>query len=100
MYVKQAMKFLSCNGTSVSNLMFFSSAQTHILVRGCHNVHIDNVRIQSPGDSPNTDGIHIHASTQVIVTNSNIACGKNWFPTSRANLLVEKLTFDLVIMWC
>ncbi|KAI3443805.1 hypothetical protein Pfo_000470 [Paulownia fortunei] len=75
MYNKQALKFLSCNGSSVSNLNFINSAQTHILLRGCNSFHINNVVIQSPGNSPNTDGIHIHSSHHVVITNSKIGSG-------------------------
>ncbi|KAI3472352.1 hypothetical protein Pfo_031187 [Paulownia fortunei] len=52
-----------------------NSAQTHILVKGCNSFSIDNVIIQSPGNSPNTDGIHIQSSQHVLITNSKIGCG-------------------------
>ncbi|KAK4481190.1 hypothetical protein RD792_012071, partial [Penstemon davidsonii] len=29
----------------------------------------------SPGNSPNTDGIHIHSSRHVVITNTQIGCG-------------------------
>lgn len=31
--------------------------------------------VTSPGDSPNTDGIHITASTDVVVQDSKISTG-------------------------
>ncbi|GER34924.1 pectin lyase-like superfamily protein [Striga asiatica] len=71
----QALKFLGCKESSVSNLNFINSAQTHILVRGCKTFAIQNVIIRSPGNSPNTDGIHIQSSQQVIISNSRISCG-------------------------
>ncbi|XP_020549329.1 polygalacturonase QRT2-like isoform X2 [Sesamum indicum] len=70
-----ALKFVSCNESSVSNMKFTNSAQTHILVRGCNSFSIDNVMIESPGNSPNTDGIHIQSSQHVLITNSRIATG-------------------------
>ncbi|KAL3839833.1 hypothetical protein ACJIZ3_024424 [Penstemon smallii] len=70
-----AMKFLSCNKSSVSNLIYRNSAQTHILVKGCNSFSIENVEIHSPGNSPNTDGIHIHSSRHVVITNTQIGCG-------------------------
>ncbi|GER34919.1 pectin lyase-like superfamily protein [Striga asiatica] len=70
-----ALKFLGCKDSSVSNLNFINSAQTHILVRGCNTFGIQNVIIQSPGNSPNTDGIHIQSSQQVIISDSRISCG-------------------------
>ncbi|KAL0333907.1 UNVERIFIED_CONTAM: Polygalacturonase QRT2 [Sesamum angustifolium] len=71
-----ALKFVSCNESSVGNMKFTNSAQTHILVRGCNSFSIDSVVIESPGNSPNTDGIHIQSSQDVLITNSKIACGQ------------------------
>ncbi|CAA0809428.1 Probable polygalacturonase [Striga hermonthica] len=73
-----ALKFLGCKDSSVSNLNFINSAQTHILVRGCKTFAIHNVLIQSPGNSPNTDGIHIQSSQQVIISNSTMSCGDDY----------------------
>ncbi|KAL0315637.1 UNVERIFIED_CONTAM: Polygalacturonase QRT2 [Sesamum radiatum] len=70
-----ALKFVSCNESSVGNMKFTNSAQTHILVRGCNSFSIDSVVIESPGNSPNTDGIHIQSSQDVLITNSKIASG-------------------------
>ncbi|KAG8376001.1 hypothetical protein BUALT_Bualt09G0017600 [Buddleja alternifolia] len=70
-----ALKFLSCNESSIGNLNLINSAQTHILVTGCNNFKVNNVYIESPGNSPNTDGIHIHSSRNVVITNSKIGCG-------------------------
>ncbi|XP_011093565.1 probable polygalacturonase At1g80170 [Sesamum indicum] len=70
-----ALKFISCNGSSVSNLNFVNSSQTHILVTGCNSFNINNVLIDSPQNSPNTDGIHIHSSQQLVITNSRIRSG-------------------------
>ncbi|KAL0427040.1 UNVERIFIED_CONTAM: Polygalacturonase QRT2 [Sesamum latifolium] len=70
-----ALKFVSCNESSVSNMKFTNSAQTHILVRGCNSFSIESVMIESPGNSPNTDGIHIQSSQDVLITNSKIATG-------------------------
>lgn len=42
---------------------------------GCNNITFTNFNIIAPGNSPNTDGIHIGRSTQVNITNTNIATG-------------------------
>ncbi|KAL9151377.1 hypothetical protein ABFS82_11G047700 [Erythranthe guttata] len=70
-----ALKFLWCKESSVRNMKLMNSAQTHILVKDCNNFKIENLMINSPGNSPNTDGIHIQASHSVTITNSQIACG-------------------------
>ncbi|CAK9147123.1 unnamed protein product [Ilex paraguariensis] len=70
-----SLKLLSCNESSLSNIRFTNSPQTHVLVRGCNGLKVDNVLIQSPGNSPNTDGVHIHASRNLVITNSKIGSG-------------------------
>ncbi|KZV13951.1 hypothetical protein F511_44753 [Dorcoceras hygrometricum] len=52
-----------------------NSAQTHLLLRGCNSFLVNNVVVESPANSPNTDGIHIHSSTNIIITNSRFASG-------------------------
>ncbi|XP_019192589.1 PREDICTED: probable polygalacturonase At1g80170 [Ipomoea nil] len=70
-----ALKFVSCNETSVSNMYVNNSPQTHILVLGCHGFNLHNIFINSPVDSPNTDGIHIQSSHRFSVTHSIISTG-------------------------
>ncbi|KAL8480111.1 hypothetical protein ACS0TY_026877 [Phlomoides rotata] len=72
---KLALKFVSCNGSSVMNLKMTNSAQTHISVTACNGFRIQNVEIHSPGNSPNTDGIHFQASHHLSVTDSTISTG-------------------------
>ncbi|KAH0735819.1 hypothetical protein KY285_011526 [Solanum tuberosum] len=70
-----ALKFILCSQSSISNMYFANSAQTHILIERCNGFNVNNVMIQSPGDSPNTDGIHIQSSQNVAITNSKISSG-------------------------
>nr|GMD76908.1 polygalacturonase QRT2-like [Ipomoea batatas] len=70
-----ALKLISCNQGSLSNIIFSNSPQSHVLIYGCNDFRVDSVAIQSPGDSPNTDGIHIQSSHQLSITNSKISTG-------------------------
>ncbi|KAI3446948.1 hypothetical protein Pfo_003613 [Paulownia fortunei] len=92
-----ALKFLWCNESSVRNMNLINSAQTHILVKGCNSFSIDNVIIQSPGNSPNTDGIHIQSSQHVLITNSKIGCGNVECGPGHG---IRWLTFFLFIFYC
>lgn len=74
----QAVKFVSCNNSSISEVHFVNSSQVHVLIEGCEGIHIENVLIEAPERSPNTDGIHISASHHVFVTNAIIATGKSF----------------------
>uniref|UniRef100_A0A7N0TDY5 endo-polygalacturonase n=1 Tax=Kalanchoe fedtschenkoi TaxID=63787 RepID=A0A7N0TDY5_KALFE len=70
-----AMKFLSCEDSSLSDLHFINSPQAHISILSSNNVRVSNMIIEAPGDSPNTDGIHIHRSRQVTVDKAWIGSG-------------------------
>ncbi|KAI7753490.1 hypothetical protein M8C21_032936, partial [Ambrosia artemisiifolia] len=67
-----ALKFVSCNKGTLSSIYIVNSPQTHVLVMDSKGFYVDNVMIQSPQDSPNTDGIHIHSSHAIKITNSII----------------------------
>ncbi|KAL0296994.1 UNVERIFIED_CONTAM: Polygalacturonase [Sesamum radiatum] len=40
-----------------------------------HKTNLYNFSVSSPGDSPNTDGIHLQNSKDVLIRSSNLACG-------------------------
>ncbi|KAJ8510716.1 hypothetical protein OPV22_001150 [Ensete ventricosum] len=69
------VKFVQCNDLAVSNLQFINSPQTHILIMDSDKVYITNLSITAPGKSPNTDGIHIHASRHVYIQDTIIGTG-------------------------
>ncbi|CAB4288608.1 unnamed protein product [Prunus armeniaca] len=71
----QAVKLVSCKNSSISEIHFVNSSQTHILIRDCDGINIENVLIEAPERSPNTDGIHISASHNVVITNAIIGTG-------------------------
>lgn len=47
----------------------------HFTISRCNSVRILGVKVSSPGDSPNTDGIHISESTNVLVQDCKIGTG-------------------------
>ncbi|PQQ14138.1 hypothetical protein Pyn_22483 [Prunus yedoensis var. nudiflora] len=71
----QAVKLVSCKNSSISEIHFLNSSQTHVLIRECDGINIENVMIEAPERSPNTDGIHISASHNVVITNAIIGTG-------------------------
>lgn len=70
-----ALKVLSCEKSSLRDIHVINSSQAHILIEGCDGIHIENLIIEAPGNSPNTDGIHIQASHNVIINNTIIGSG-------------------------
>ncbi|CAI0470473.1 unnamed protein product [Linum tenue] len=61
------------------------------LINFCRNVKLQGVRISAPGNSPNTDGIHIQMSTGVTVVNTKVATGDDCVSIGpgAANLRIE-----------
>ncbi|VVA97764.1 unnamed protein product [Arabis nemorensis] len=70
-----ALKFKSCNNLRLSGLTHIDSPMAHIHINGCNGVTISNLRINAPESSPNTDGIDIAASTNVIIQDCVIGTG-------------------------
>nr|KAJ0191352.1 hypothetical protein LSAT_V11C800413140 [Lactuca sativa] len=68
-------KFISCKESTLRDIHLVNSPQTHVLIQYSNGFNVDNVTIQSPEHSPNTDGIHIHSSHFVKITNSIIGTG-------------------------
>ncbi|KVI11662.1 Glycoside hydrolase, family 28, partial [Cynara cardunculus var. scolymus] len=73
----QVLNFLSCNEGTLSNIHIVNSPQTHVLIIDSKGFNVDNVMIQSPQNTPNTDGddcISIGDFTSNIDI-ANIKCG-------------------------
>ncbi|KAB2073608.1 hypothetical protein ES319_A07G094800v1 [Gossypium barbadense] len=51
------------------------SKQFHVNVLGCKNITFEHFIVSAPGESPNTDGIHIGRSDGVNVLNTEIKTG-------------------------
>ncbi|KAH6809305.1 Pectin lyase-like superfamily protein [Perilla frutescens var. frutescens] len=69
------LAFYNSNNISVNALSSLNSQMFHILIYGCHNANLMNLKISSPGNSPNTDGIHIERSSAVTILSSHIGTG-------------------------
>lgn len=71
----QALIFHRCNKLRVRNLTLLNSQQMHMAFTSCVRVAASHLNVLAPGSSPNTDGIHISASTLVQIKNSVIRTG-------------------------
>ncbi|KAJ9549780.1 hypothetical protein OSB04_022323 [Centaurea solstitialis] len=61
---------IEVNGLTIQN-----SQQMHFTISRSQSIRIVNVVVSAPEDSPNTDGIHLTASTNVVIQNSIIETG-------------------------
>ncbi|TYG60834.1 hypothetical protein ES288_D07G099200v1, partial [Gossypium darwinii] len=48
---------------------------TNAMIQGCKNITFKHLTVSAPGESPNTDGIHIRRSDEVNVLNTEIKTG-------------------------
>ena len=71
----QALRFTGTTNTIVRKITSINSKQFHLNFDTCNNVLVDGVTIEAPGDSPNTDGIHMAESSNVIIRNIVVGTG-------------------------
>ncbi|MCI16409.1 polygalacturonase, partial [Trifolium medium] len=53
------LKFDKVNNSIVKDITSLNSKEFHFHLHGCSNVSFNNLTITAPGNSPNTDGMHI-----------------------------------------
>ncbi|CAH9097135.1 unnamed protein product [Cuscuta epithymum] len=70
----QALRFYGSFNVTVTGITIQNSPQCHLKFDDCAGVYVYNFTASSPGDSPNTDGIHLQNSKDVLVHSSNLAC--------------------------
>ncbi|CAL1386225.1 unnamed protein product [Linum trigynum] len=70
-----SLRFEFINDAVISHIRSLNSRNAHFQLFGSNKIRMHNLLIRAPGNSPNTDGIKIGASTDVHVTNSVIGTG-------------------------
>ncbi|ERN00328.1 hypothetical protein AMTR_s00104p00026540 [Amborella trichopoda] len=70
-----ALAFHNCDNLYVRGLHFVNPGQQHMKIEDSTYVYMEQLHMTAPGDSPNTDGIHIQGSQHVTIKNSTIATG-------------------------
>ncbi|KAK9119731.1 hypothetical protein Scep_017824 [Stephania cephalantha] len=73
--VFQALTIESSSAVNVKGITIQNSMQIHFVISKCDSVRVTNVKVSAPGNSPNTDGIHITKSTNVALLNCKIGTG-------------------------
>lgn len=73
--LKQSLIFRNSNNVLISGLTSTNSELYHIVIDNCDAVTVQGVKINAPGNSPNTDGIHVQGSTGVTITGASIRTG-------------------------
>ncbi|CAL9769685.1 unnamed protein product, partial [Musa acuminata subsp. burmannicoides] len=70
-----SLTFRNSKDITISGLTSTDSELYHIVIDGCDGVTVQNVKITAPGNSPNTDGIHVQGSSHVTITGASIKTG-------------------------
>ncbi|KAJ4954382.1 hypothetical protein NE237_011165 [Protea cynaroides] len=70
-----SLGFLNSKDILVQKLTSSDSKLFHLVFLSSRNVTLDHVTIKAPGDSPNTGGIHVQGSTQVLIQDTGIMTG-------------------------
>ncbi|GLJ05384.1 hypothetical protein SUGI_0017230 [Cryptomeria japonica] len=70
-----ALRFFGSFYVTVQGITIKNSPQFHLKFETCTSVKVAGVTISSPGNSPNTDGIHVQETSDVEIHHSSIACG-------------------------
>ncbi|KAF1860773.1 hypothetical protein Lal_00000186 [Lupinus albus] len=69
------LRFDKVNNSVVKEITSLDSMYFHYHVHRCSNITFTGITITAPGNSPNTDGIHISVSNKITITSSTIATG-------------------------
>ncbi|XP_022157387.1 exopolygalacturonase-like [Momordica charantia] len=70
-----SLRFSFITNSIVSDITSKDSKNFHVQILGCNNLTFQHVNVNAPGDSINTDGIHIGRSTGINILSTNIGTG-------------------------
>ncbi|XP_027771883.1 probable polygalacturonase At1g80170 isoform X2 [Solanum pennellii] len=70
-----ALTIYGSSGIKVRDLTIQNGQQMNFAISRSDSIRITGVTVSAPEDSPNTDGIHITESTNVVLQNSKIGTG-------------------------
>ncbi|KAJ9695794.1 hypothetical protein PVL29_010992 [Vitis rotundifolia] len=70
-----ALTFYNCKNLAVKNLKIQNAQQMHVSFENCVGVQASGLTITAPGNSPNTDGIHVSHTKIIQISSSVIGTG-------------------------
>ncbi|KAK9690889.1 hypothetical protein RND81_09G161200 [Saponaria officinalis] len=80
-----SLKFVGMNRTTIHGITSLNSKFFHIALVHCTNFKGNGLQIYAPGDSPNTDGIHLERSSNVRLYGSKIGTGDDCISVGPGN---------------
>lgn len=90
---RRTLSFTNSNNIKISGLISLNSQMYHTVINGCQDVHVEGVKVIAAGNSPNTDGIHLQLSRNVVIMNSSIKAGDDCISIGPGtkNLRIERV---------
>ncbi|KAL4185124.1 hypothetical protein AMTRI_Chr10g229030 [Amborella trichopoda] len=84
----------NCKNVRMNNLTSMSSKKFHIALDNSKGINLHGIKIRAPGNSPNTDGIHVDGSSDVLIRDASIQTGDDCISISPGthDLHVEQVT--------
>ncbi|KAI4971058.1 hypothetical protein ZWY2020_001972 [Hordeum vulgare] len=73
-----------CDDALIEGISIINSKFFHMNIYECKGVTVKDVKVSAPGDSPNTDGIHMGDSSNVNIIDTTIAVGGIASPSAPA----------------
>ncbi|MBA0645129.1 hypothetical protein Goklo_013260, partial [Gossypium klotzschianum] len=75
LFIPCALTFSQCSNLRVAGLRIRNAQQMHLSFNKCVNVKALNLSVIAPGNSPNTDGIHVSETHNIHIKNCVIKTG-------------------------
>ena len=69
------LEFYQCDNVIINGVTLQNAPMWHQGLRFSHNITETGMTVNTPGDSPNTDGVDVVGSTNVTLTNLNLSDG-------------------------
>lgn len=90
----QSLVFQNMINSLLQDINLVNSKGFHMKIGHCNFFTAHNLNIVAPGDSPNTDGIHISESDQVTISDSTIGTGDDCISIGEgsSNLNISRIT--------
>ncbi|KAH9288127.1 hypothetical protein KI387_032244, partial [Taxus chinensis] len=89
-----SLQFSKCTDITLRNMNLTNSKQVHVNFEFCNGVKAHGLNISAPHDSPNTDGIHIHQSKNVVIQNITVGTGDDCISVGHGsfNIHIQHIT--------
>ncbi|KAG4988730.1 hypothetical protein JHK82_031067 [Glycine max] len=84
-----ALHFRECDYLFLSGLTHINSPKNHISINRCNNSLISKIHMIAPDESPNTDGIDISQSSNIVIKNSKMETGDDCIAINHGSTFIS-----------